>query len=103
MEADTALRMCSGFQPVCATVATACAPAFGVVMSRNTSAPEPASFFTCGATVGSVGSYVSCATTVMPEPSIPAVNPPSRSLPKPSFCSSTATLAFGRFFFRYSA
>ena len=48
--------MCSGFQPVCATVAIACAPAFGVVMSRNTSALDAASFFTCGATVGSVGS-----------------------------------------------
>ena len=50
------LRMCSGFQPVCATVAIACAPAFGVVMSRNVSAFDAASFFTCGATVGSVAS-----------------------------------------------
>ena len=40
LEAATELRMCSGFQPVWATVAIACAPAFGVVMSRNVSAFE---------------------------------------------------------------
>src|SRR3954469_1168799 len=54
LSAPTLLRICSGFQPLLATVAIACAAGFGVVMLRNVSAPDRASRPTWGATVGSV-------------------------------------------------
>ena len=46
-DAPTLLRMCSGFQSDLATATIACAENFGVVMLRNVSAPESASFDTC--------------------------------------------------------
>ncbi len=48
--------MCSGFQPSLSTATIAWAENFGVVMLRNVSAPESASFETCELTVGSVTS-----------------------------------------------
>ena len=86
LDAATELRMCSGFQPVCATVPIACAPAFGVVMSRKTSAPRRGQLLHLRGD-GRVGRprSVSWATTLISLPSMPSVKPPSRSLPKPSF------------------
>src|SRR3954449_4767454 len=54
LSAPTLLRICKGFQPLLAPVASPWAAGFGVVMLRKVSAPECASRPTCGATVGSV-------------------------------------------------
>ena len=52
-EADTLLRMCSGFQPSSATFLIACAANFGVAMLTKMSAPEALSRTICESTVGS--------------------------------------------------
>ena len=45
--------MCSGFQPISATLRIACAANFGVATLKKMSAPEAFSLMICGSTVGS--------------------------------------------------
>src|SRR3954451_17592445 len=55
-EFDTLFNRCTGFQPISCAFLIACAANFGVVMLKNTSAPEPFSETICESTVGSAGS-----------------------------------------------
>lgn len=56
IEADTLLRKCSGFQPISAFFLIACAANFGVVMLKNTSAPDAFNLTMWESMVGSVTS-----------------------------------------------
>ena len=55
-DADTALRYCSGFQPVSYALRIAWAANLGVAMLKKTSAPEALSAMICESMVGSVTS-----------------------------------------------
>src|SRR6185436_5511515 len=53
-ERDTLFSRCSGFQPESCAVRIACAANFGVVILKNTFAPDALSCSTCESTVGSL-------------------------------------------------
>src|SRR5450755_830699 len=73
-EAETLLRMCSGFHSISATFLIACAANFGVAMSTNTSALLDLSLTICESMLGSEVSKLSSAMIIevalAPRPSL---------------------------------